>query len=100
MKLKSFKKNKKLNNTLLTLGALALLGGGILIYRSYAFYKETKSYNILRGNIPDFSSGDVEIAYTINEIKVKNSFPTKESGYTVNSVTCKDGATAEWDVTN
>ncbi len=98
MKLKSFKKNKKLKTTLLSLGALALLGVGILIFRSYALYKETKSYNVLRGKIPDFSSGDIELAYTINGEKTTEAFPLKSSGYKVNSVTCEDGATAEWNI--
>ena len=50
----------------------------------------------MRGTIPDFSSGDVELAYTINGEKVNDNFPTKESGYKINNITC-DGATGSWD---
>ena len=100
MKLKSFKKNKKLKRTLLTLGAIALLGGGILIYRSYALYKETKSYNVLRGTIPDFSSGDIELTFTIYGKVVDQAFPSKNDGYIVNNVICENGASAEWNIDN
>ncbi len=75
-------------------------GGGILVYRSYALYQENKSYNVLRGTIPDFSSGDIELTFTINGQVVEQAFPGKNDGYVANIVTCENEVTAEWDNTN
>ncbi len=96
MKLEKFKKNKKVRNTLLTLGiASTILGGGIILYRSYALYQESKSYDVLQGIIPEF--GDIELAYTVDGENLPDSFPTKESGYIGKEVKCNEGVTAEWN---
>jgi len=73
---------------------------GIIVYRSYALYQQNKSYNVLRGTIPDFSSGDIELTFTIDGQVVDQAFPSKSDGYGVNNVTCEDGVTAEWNIDN
>ncbi len=66
MNLKRFDKNKK-KKTYIISGIVFLFIAitGIILYRSYALYQNQKSYNILQGKIPDFSSGDIELAFTI-----------------------------------
>ena len=52
---------------------------------------------LLDSNVGDFNI----IAYTCNTCsKSLNQFPSKESGYVGNVVTCTNGATAVWDDTN
>ena len=91
MKLKSFKKNKRLKNSLLALGAIAILGGGIVV-----LYKKDNLYQDNSSKVEKISQTN-EIAYTINGRKLKNAFPVKESGLKVSNVECKDGVTAEWN---
>jgi hypothetical protein len=95
MKLEKFKtdRSKKIRNILITLGAIIILVGGIIFYRSYAIYENAKetieeSFNIL--------DSDVEIAYTVNGDKA-STFPQK-GGYKV-KIKC-DGAIGEWDYEN
>jgi hypothetical protein len=95
MKLTKFKtdKNKKIRNILITLGAIIILVGGIIFYRSYAIYEEDKTFNVLKGQVPNFTRNDIELAYTINGEK-SETFPEK-GNYKVN-VSC-DNATGNWD---
>ncbi len=90
MKLKSFKKNKKLKKTLLALGLTAILGGGLVAYKSNNLYESDR-------DVFSVTKQTNEIAFTINGNKYKNTFPTKESGLKVSNVICKDGVTAEWN---
>ncbi len=59
-------------------------------------YEEKLEFNVLKGRIPDFSSGDIELAYTINGEASSGSFPNKNSGYKAKSVTCENGVEASW----
>ncbi len=67
-------------------------GGGIVV-----LYKKDNLYEDNYSKIKKIKQTN-EIAYTINGIKVKDSFPTKESGLksSTNNVTCENGVTAEW----
>ena len=74
-------------------------GGGIVIYRSYALYEEEKTYNVLKGTIPDFDY-DVKLAVTIdgNDSKAIPETPYKsEDQYYEAQVDCDNGAQGEWD---
>ena len=74
-------------------------GGGI-IYRSYATYQENKSYNVIKGTIPDFGY-DVKFAVLVDNNKEDNipSEPKNEQGeYYQVDVDCGEGkTTGEWD---
>ncbi len=80
---------------------LILLVGGITLYKTFALYEEKKEFNVLRGRVPNFTSNyDIKLAFTINgEIQSGVLFPNKNDGYGVESVTCKNGVTAEWNAT-
>ena len=90
MKLKSFKKNKRLKNILLALGTIAILGGGIIAYKRDVLYQD--NYSKI-----DKINQTSEIAYTVNGKKLSYSFPPKASGLKVSNIECKNGVTAEWD---
>ncbi len=49
MKLENLKKNKKRNKIIISsiLGILLIIGS-ILLYKTYAFYEEKKSFNVLK----------------------------------------------------
>ncbi len=55
MKLKKFTKNKKQKQILIgSIIGILLIIGGISLYRSFAMYKEEKTFNVLEGTVPDF----------------------------------------------
>ena len=97
MNIKKFDKNKK-KKTYIVAGIVFVVFAivGITIYRSWALYQENKSYNVLAGVIPDFSSGDVVLTFTIDGKSSTEAFPSKDSGYKGN-VTCENGVSASWD---
>ena len=70
--------------------------GGITLYRTFALYEEKKEFNILRGKVPTFSQGDIELAVFIDGEKT-NTFPTKESDYLVENIECDNEAIGTWD---
>ena len=79
------------------LGFIILIGG-ITLYRTFALYEEKKEFNVLRGRVPNFGEYDIKLAFTINgETRKEAAFPTKEDGYGVESVECKNGVTADWN---
>ncbi len=96
---------KKYNNNYNKRTAIAILGilisfGGISIYRSYATYQENKSYNVIKGTIPDFGY-DVKFAVLVDEQKT-NEIPTepknKDGKYYKVNVDCGNSkTTGEWD---
>ena len=64
----------------------------ISIFTMYQkYYKKSQEINKIENN--NIST----LAYTVNGVKSKGIFPTKESGYTGASVTCENGVTASWD---
>ncbi len=74
-------------------------GGGI-IYRSYASYQENKSYNVIKGTIPDFGY-DVKVAIKIDG-EDSDTMPTTTQGsngkYYEAKVDCGDKQTVgTWD---
>ncbi len=74
-------------------------GGGI-IYRSYASYQENKSYNVIKGTIPDFGY-DVKVAIKIDG-EDSDTMPTTTQGNNGNyyeaKVDCGDKDTVgTWD---
>lgn len=95
MKLRQFNKSRKQKRILIGsfLGIIVLVGS-ILLYRSYALYKEEKTFNVIRGKVPSFVNGDLEIAIMVDG-ESTSALPSKGS-YDV-SVLCDKGATGYWD---
>ncbi len=99
MKLQRYKKNTKQKKILIGLILLfVLVLGGIKLYRTFALYKEEKSFNVLKGIVPDFVGGDVILAFTVNDKETNHlSFPNKGEGYKVDKVTCENEVEADWN---
>jgi len=101
MKLERFGNDQKLKKTLIIIGIVVLIAAiGFVLMRSYALYKEEKTFNVINGKIGDFSSADIALTYTVNGVLNSSPFPSNNTGYTVNSVTCENGATASWNSTS
>jgi hypothetical protein len=94
MKLVRFSKNKKAKKILLLSLVILLLSGGLIIYRSFAIFKEEKTFNVLKGIVPEFYNSDIEIAYTVDGVSVDEA---PESGSYGVFVSCDNNATGKWD---
>ena len=88
MKLEKFAKNKKQKRTVIgSIVGILLLIGGISIYRTFAMYKVEKTFDVLNGIVPEFSSGDVTLAFTVNGEKENGvPFPNKNEGFKVKGI--------------
>ncbi len=73
---------------------ILIVVGSITLYKTFALYKEEKTFNVLRGRVPSFVSGDLELAITMDGESI-NTLPSK-GAYDV-SITCDKGAEGYWD---
>ncbi len=97
--LKRFNKNKKQKQIIIgSIIAIVLIIGGISLYRSFAMYEEKASFDVLKGTVPDFSTKDINLAFTIDgQTQTNTKFPNKGDGYIVEEVSCEDNVTATWN---
>ena len=54
----------------------------------------------MQGKVPEFITGDMQLAFTINKEKTSDPFPIKDSNYKGKSVECEGQVTAHWDNEN
>ena len=80
-----------------------ILSIGILICSiilcTYAAFNSTGKVDVIHSNVGDLEQTD----YIINahvEGEASNTFPDEDDGYTVDHITCTNGATGTWDDTN
>ena len=66
-KFKDLKQDKSKRNIAISIFLLIFLIGGILLYKSYALYKEEKSFNVLQGVVPDFLKEERLNEFIINK---------------------------------
>ncbi len=97
MKLNKFKKKQvKKQIIVYSIIGIALLGGIVTLYKTFALYEEKLNFNIIQGRVPETTSGDVKIASLINGEKT-TIIPEKDKGYIFDSISCNNEATALWD---
>ena len=98
MKLKKFTKNKKQKQILIgSIIGILLIIGGISLYRSFAMYKVEKTFDVLQGTVPDFSTSDVKLTIKVNEEEAEEIPPkTEDTNYEV-IVECDKGAKGSWN---
>ncbi len=98
MKLEKFRKNNRKSKIIFgSLIGMLLLVGSVFFFKTYAFYEEKKSFNILKGKVPNFMENDVTLAIRLNGEIVKEI--PKGKSYKVD-VTCDKGAKGSWDYEN
>ena len=97
MKLEGFKENNKKKIIVISFTVLCLLLiTGVYLYTSYAFYEETKNFNVINGTVED--PGDLYFAYYVDG-KISRTMPSKNTGYTLDTTksSCDNGVTVDWD---
>ena len=97
MKLEGFKENTKKKIIVISFAVLCLLLiAGVYLYTSYAFYEETKNFNVINGSVED--PGDLYFAYYVDG-KVSRTMPSRNTGYTLDTTnsSCDNGVTVDWD---
>ncbi len=96
--LQRFNKNKKQKQILVgSIIGILLIVGGISLYRSFALYKEAKTFDVLQGTVPDFSRGDIKLAITLEGKEAEEIPPkTEDTNYDV-TVECDKGAKGSWN---
>ena len=76
---------------------ILLIIGSITLYKTFAFYEEKKSFNVLKGRIPDFGY-DIKMLSVVIDDKKSESIP--ERGLYKTNVHCTNGTFGEWDYNN
>ena len=97
MKLEGFKENTKKKIIVISFAVLCLiLIAGVYLYTSYAFYEETKNFNVINGSVED--PGDLYFAYYVDG-KISRTMPSKNTGYTLDTTnsSCDNSVTVDWD---
>ncbi len=96
--LKRFNKHRKQKQIIIgSIIAIIAIIGGISLYRSFAMYEEKQTFDVLKGTVPDFSTKDITLAFTIDGETTNTKFPNKGEGYIVEEVDCEDNVTADWN---
>ena len=97
MKLEGFKENTKKKIIVISFAVLCLLLiAGVYLYTSYAFYEETKNFNVINGSVED--PGDLYFAYYVDG-KISRTMPSRNTGYTLDTTnsSCDNSVTVDWD---
>ncbi len=77
------------------MGISSIRGGGILVYRSFALFEVSKTFNILEGKVPNFTKGDITLAVLVDGVK-QDSFPDK-NGHKYVGYECNNDAKLTWN---
>ena len=103
IKLQKFNKQNKLKQikTIVISGVILIIALiSLIVFKSYAYYKQSNSYDVIKSKIGEFSKSDIQLAYTIDGVKQSGgAFPVKgqlASNY-IGIVTCDNGVTADWN---
>ena len=96
MKLEKFKssKNKRKNRLIAVITICCLLVAGFVMYRSYALYEEKKTFDTLKGQIPDFGY-DIKMLSVVVDGEKSTNIPNR--GLYKAEVECSGGTTGKWD---
>ena len=77
-----------------------ILSIGILICSiilcTYAAFSSTNKVDVMKSNVGNLVQEDYEIKAYINNT-LSNTLPDKTDGYTIDNITCTNGATGEWN---
>ena len=95
--LERFTKDKKNKKMIYSIVGILLIIGSITLYKTFAFYEEKKSFNVLKGRIPDFGY-DIKLLSVVVNDKKSESIP--ERGLYKTNVHCTNGTFGEWDYNN
>jgi hypothetical protein len=86
-------KEKYIKISTLVFGVVVLTFG--IIYFAFAKLSTNNKFNAIQTTVGEFNQGDYHLIAYINGVR-SSTIPAKDSGYTVNNVTCDNGATGVW----
>lgn len=98
--IKNLKSNKKKEFYLkYGLGIFALvLGLSTIVYFAFSKFTSQDEREVIRMTVAKFTYEPIKKIAFINDAYVSGGFPSKDTGLTLKSVSCTNGATATFDV--
>lgn len=98
--IKNLKSNKKKELYLkYGLGIFALvLGLSTIVYFAFSKFTSQDEREVIRMTVAKFTYEPIKKIAFINDAYVSGGFPSKDTGLTLKSVSCTNGATATFDV--
>ena len=98
--IKNLKSNKKKELYLkYGLGIFALvLGLSTIVYFAFSKFTSQAEMEVIRMTVAKFTYEPIKKIAFINDAYVSGGFPSKDTGLTLKSVSCTNGATATFDV--
>ncbi len=101
MNLNQYKEKKNSRKILIIIGAILLFVGGIIVDRTFANFRENKSFKVMEGNFIYEGSGDVMFAfYKGDELLTQMPKKDNEEKLTFVKGECDKGASIKWDYNN
>ncbi len=94
--MKKFKKNKK-RNSIIIISVVIVVGivSIVSLIKSHAYFSTSKSFDVLKGKVPNFTKGDITLAVLVDGEK-KEEFPDK-NGYKYVGYDCNNDAKLTWN---
>ena len=106
MKLQKFdyqiKPEKKNRSFIILIVAVVLLVAGILFYKSFAVYKVTETYNIIKGSVSEFNKDTISLYYYLvdddgNELSTDEVPLAEDYDYDATRSACESGKEIIYD---
>lgn len=106
MKLQKFdyqiKDNRRNKSFIILSIAVVALLAGFIVYKTFAAYKVTETYNIIKGSVAEFTAEKLKISYNLvgedGEIMSTNEIPSSEEyEYDATKSTCVNGNDIVYD---
>ncbi len=106
MKLQKFdyqiKPEKKNRSFIVLIVAVVLLVAGILFYKSFAVYKVTETYNIIKGSVSEFNKDTISLYYYLvdddgNELSTDEVPLAEDYDYDASRSACESGKEVVYD---
>ncbi len=94
--MKKFSKNKKRNNIII-ISVVIVVGivSIVSLIKSHAYFSTSKSFDVLKGKVPNFTKGDITLAVIVDGVK-QEDFPDK-NGYKYVGYECNNDAKLTWN---
>jgi hypothetical protein len=67
-----------------------------ILYFAYAKFSTVNKFKVVQTTVGNFTTGDYTLAAYIDNVK-SDTFPAKNTGYSVDKIECNNSATAEWN---
>jgi len=98
MNLKAFRKLNVKKQLFVGTGILfIILLAIVIVYQSYALYMEQKTYDVIKGQVPDYQIPDIKVAVLVDGVPSR-TFPAKDSNVFYSGISCNQPVDVFWNV--